>query len=106
MCRSVMYLYSELKLEVDQKLLSLAGILDTSMECPACPVGNSGSSEDRQYITMDGNFSQKCKKEETEFDRDNRIPLLEEMRIKKEVIEGINNVAPSEDVSSHSLIYK
>lgn len=54
---------------------------------------------DRQYI-MDGNYSQNCKKVEA----DSGFSLLEKMWVKKEVVEGINNVAPSEDVSSYSLI--
>ncbi|CAO3632165.1 unnamed protein product [Mucor hiemalis] len=51
---------------------------------------------DRQYI-MDGNYSQNCKKVDADFDRDSGFSLLEKMWVKKEVVEGINNVAPSKN---------
>lgn len=92
MCRSAMYLYGRMKLEVEEKLLELANLSDTSTECPACP---SPNADYPQFITMDGNFSQKCMKEETDFDEDNKCNLVEKMWVRKEDIDQISNVAPS-----------
>lgn len=49
---------------------------------------------------MDGNFSQKCMKEESDLDEDNKCNLIEKMWVRKEDIDQISNVAPSAEVSA------
>ncbi|CAO3618661.1 unnamed protein product [Mucor hiemalis] len=97
MCRSVMYLYSKLKLDVEEKLNSLAEVADLGMNCPACPEASSADKGDRLFLTMDGNFSQKCKKEITFYDEENNIPLIEGMWVEKGIIDGVENVIPSRE---------
>lgn len=47
---------------------------------------------------MDGNFSQKCKKDLTVYDRDNAIPIIYDMWVKKEAIDSVELAASSQEV--------
>lgn len=98
MCRSAMYLYSKLKLEADNELLTLA--------YPACPEASANDEKDRLLLTMDGNFSQKCKKDPTIYDEDNHIPLIDGMWVKKEEFAGVEDAAPSREALERENNFK
>lgn len=55
--------------------------------------------DDRKFITMDGNFSQQCRRKLTQFDSSNTVASIEKLWVKKEVIDAFGSEAPPQDVS-------
>lgn len=95
LCRSVMYLYEEFGLKVEEELNEKAGVADLVMTCSACLKEKVTDDKDRLFLTMDGNFSQKCKREFTVDEKANPVPLINGMWIKKEIVESTEHAAPS-----------
>lgn len=55
---------------------------------------------------MDGNFSQKCKKDPTIYGEDNHIPLIDGMWVKKEEFAGVEDAAPSREALERENNFK
>lgn len=106
MCRSVLYLYAKLKFEVDVELFDLAGVADSVMTYPACPEASANDPKDKLFLTMDGNFSQKCKKNLTVYDRDIAIPIIYGMWVKKEAIDSVGLAASSQEALKRESSFK